>query len=565
MKPGFPGKYHRLLQVLSLAVILLALVIPRVVDLDQFVTPDEPKWLHRSANFLTALVQNDYEHTFQREHPGVTIMWAGAAGFLLRYPQFIRFGPEQLDRIGDFHRFLKNKGMDPVVALESGRMFIVLGIVVSLLLAFWYAKKVFGIGIALLGFLFVALNPFSIALARLLHLDGLVSALMLLSLLALMAYLNRGRRFMDLIVSAIAAGLSWLTKSPALFLLPFFGLLILVELFRSWRCEKKSLKGSIWMALKSLMIWSGIAVITFTIFFPAMWVDPLNTINKIFVQALLYATEGHESDIYFNGHIYQGGVQNRLFYPINYLWRATPLTILGLLLLVLSFIMRRRIHFQRELQKSALVLVLFVLLYTAFMTLGAKKFDRYLLPVFAPLDILSAVGWVTILTSIYQLLRNRLSRTAQLRFVVISSGLLLFTAYIWQSWDVMRTAPYYLSYYNPLMGGAERAPEVMMIGWGEGLDQAARYLNQSSEAGKLRVMSWYYDGPFSYLFSGITLLEEFPVKPQELPKVDYIVIYIHQLQRMLPSEEFLAFIDKQTLEHVVRIRGFPYAYIYRMY
>ena len=199
------------------------------------------------------------------------------------------------------------------------------------------------------------------------------------------------------------------------------------------------------------------------------------------------------------------------------------------------------------------------------MTLGAKKFDRYLLPVFAPLDILAAVGWITILTSIYQLLRNRLSRTAQLRFVVISSGLLLFTAYIWQSCGVMRTAPYYLSYYNPLMGRAERAQEVMMIGWGEGLDQAARYLNQSSEAGKLRVMSWYYDGPFSYLFSGTTLLEEFPAKPQELPKVDYIVIYIHQLQRQLPSEEFLAFIDKQTLEHVVRLRGIPYAYIYRMY
>ena len=254
-----------------------------------------------------------------------------------------------------------------------------------------------------------------------------------------------------------------------------------------------------------------------------------------------------------------------LFYPINYLWRATPLTILGLLLLGLSFIMRRRIYFQREQQNSALVLALFVLLYTAFMTMGAKKFDRYLLPVFAPLDILAAVGWVTILTSIYHLLRNRLSSITQLRFVEISSGLLLIIAFIWQSWGVMRTAPYYLSYYNPLLGGAERAPEVMMIGWGEGLDQAARYLNQSSEAGKLRVMSWYYDGPFSYFFSGTTLLEEFPVKPQELPKVDYIVIYIHQLQRMLPSEKFLTFIDKQALEHVVRIGGIPYAYIYRMY
>ncbi len=104
-----------------------------------------------------------------------------------------------------------------------------------------------------------------------------------------------------------------------------------------------------------------------------------------------------------------------------------------------------------------------------------------------------------------------------------------------------------------------------MIGWGEGLDQAARYLNQSTEAGKLRVMSWYYDGPFSYFFNGTTLLEEFPAIPADLPKVDYIIIYFHQLQRQLPSEEFLAFIDQQTLEHVIRIGNIPYAYIYRMY
>jgi hypothetical protein len=558
-------RYRRLLDILSLVVIFFLLAVPRAIDLDRFVTPDEPKWLHRSANFLTALVQKDFKHTFQREHPGVTIMWAGAAGFFLRYPQFAKIGPGQIDRIGDFHRYLDNNGMDSIVALESGRMFSVLGIAASLLLAFWYARKVFGMGVALLGFLFVAINPFSIALARLLHLDSMVSSLMLLSLLALMTYLYRGRRFIDLVVSAIAAGLSWLTKSPALFLLPFFGLLILVELIRSWRGEKNSFKSTSWRTIKPLMIWSGIAMVTFTIFFPAMWVDPLNTINKIFVQAIFYASEGHESNIFFDGRVYQGGVQNGWFYPINYLWRATPMTVLGLLLFMFAFILPRKIRFKQDLQNSALVLVLFIVLYTTFMTLGAKKFDRYLLPIFAPLDILAAVGWVTILTATYQILREKLGQSPYLRYFMIASGVLFTTAFSWQSWGVMQTAPYYLSYYNPLLGGSERAPEVMMIGWGEGLDQAARYLNQSTEAGKLRVMSWYYDGPFSYFFNGTTLLEEFPAIPADLPKVDYIVIYFHQLQRQLPSEEFLAFIDQQTLEHVIRIGNIPYAYIYRMY
>ncbi len=557
--------YQRLVQIISLVVVLAALAVPRAMELDRFVTPDEPKWLHRSANFLTALVQKDFEHTYQREHPGITTMWAGAAGFLLRYPQFARIGPGQLDRIGDFHRFLENNGMDPIVLLESGRLFSVLGISSALLLAFYFARKVFGVAIAIPGFLFTAFNPLSIALARLLHLDGIVSALMLLSLLALMVYLYRGRQFPDLAVSAMAAGLSWLTKSPALFLLPFFGFLMLVEFIRSWRSAKKSFRALLRNDLLPFLIWSGISMVTFTILFPAMWVAPLDTINNIFVQALYYASEGHESNVFFNGSIYSGGVKNAWFYPAIYFWRTTPITVLGLFLLGSAFALRRKIQFNKELQKSALVLLLFVLLYTTFMTLGAKKFDRYLLPVFAPLDILAAVGWATMLTGTYQILRDRLTRTAQLKFVVVGFGMLLSFAFIWQFVSVMQTAPYYFSYYNPLLGGSERAPDVMMIGWGEGLDQAARYLNQSTEAGKLRVMSWYYDGPFSYFFNGTTLLEEYPKNLDDLPKVDYIIIYYHQLQRQLPSVEFLTFMEKQTLEYVVKIAGIPYAYIYRMY
>ncbi|MEZ4610894.1 MAG: hypothetical protein R2838_11745 [Caldilineaceae bacterium] len=33
--------------------------------------------------------------------------------------------------------------------------------------------------------------------------------------------------------------------------------------------------------------------------------------------------------------------------------------------------------------------------------------------------------------------------------------------------------PYYLTYYNPLVGGTWSAPYVLFAGWGEGLDQAA--------------------------------------------------------------------------------------------
>ena len=79
-------------QRLRTALILLGLFVaawlPRVVALDAFVTIDERKWLTRSANFYEAVSHGDPANTFQREHPGVTVMWAGTLGFLQKFPEY---------------------------------------------------------------------------------------------------------------------------------------------------------------------------------------------------------------------------------------------------------------------------------------------------------------------------------------------------------------------------------------------------------------------------------------------------------------------------------------------
>ena len=58
------------------------------------------------------------------------------------------------------------------------------------------------------------------------------------------------------------------------------------------------------------------------------------------------------------------------------------------------------------------------------------------------------------------------------------------------------------------MGGAKRAPEVMFIGWGQGLDQAGRYLNTVVDTenpdDETIVASWYPRGPFSFFYDGVT-------------------------------------------------------------
>ena len=69
--------------------VFLLILLPRWYALDRFATPDEPRWLTRSANYLRALAGHDFKSTQQSWHPGVPIQWAGAAGFSTAYPAFL--------------------------------------------------------------------------------------------------------------------------------------------------------------------------------------------------------------------------------------------------------------------------------------------------------------------------------------------------------------------------------------------------------------------------------------------------------------------------------------------
>lgn len=552
-------------KILIIGLIVIALWFPRGLALDRFLTADEPRWLIRSANFYTALSQADFPNTYQKEHPGVTIMWAGTLAFRWIFPWYISENLGQIDRTQDFTRLLNNRGYSDITMrlMEMGRTIIVIIMVIALALAFLAAVRLLGLMPASFGFLLIAFDPFSIALSRLLHLDALLSALMLLSLLSFMNYLYRGRHFYDLVIAAVAAGLAWLTKSPSLFLLPFFGLLILIEIGRTWWTHHRLSLQGVWHHSWPLLAWIGIATVVFILLWPAMWVDPIGSVQKIFQEASNYAAEGHQAATFFNGEIFEAGISDWRFYPTNYLWRTTPVILLGLLLAAIALLFRRKLNFPKEQFQGVLILLIFAALYTLFMTAGAKKFDRYLLPVFAPLALVAATGWVVMIKNAARWITAKPNMHPFVldnkRFMV---AIVLAVLAIIQLAGMLGTSPYYFTYYNPLMGGNKKAPKVMMIGWGEGLDQAARYINAKPGANSLRVQSWYPIGPFSYFFKGHTIIKDFEPDPEKLQKADYYVLYFHQWQRQRPSEEFIQYFDQQVPEHIVYIDGLEYARIY---
>jgi len=124
---------------------------------------------------------------------------------------------------------------------------------------------------------------------------------------------------------------------------------------------------------------------------------------------------------------------------------------------------------------------------------------------------------------------------------------------------IVQYHPYYLSYFNPLMGGHYTAPYLVNIGWGEGLDEAARYLNRKQNAEGMIVTSWY-SWQFSSYFNGqtIDLSDNFPAYG-----ADYTVFYINQLQRGFPSRELLTYFNDRIPEKVINVNGIDYAWIYQ--
>jgi hypothetical protein len=125
--------------------------------------------------------------------------------------------------------------------------------------------------------------------------------------------------------------------------------------------------------------------------------------------------------------------------------------------------------------------------------------------------------------------------------------------------------PYYLSYFNPLMGGARRAPDVLQIGWGEGLDEAARYLNAMPGAEGLTVAAWY-ERVFSEFFVGKTInIEDMPRisqgEIQQILAADYIVIYYHQFQRDMP-ENLLEILEREQPLRVLEFNCLDYVLIF---
>ncbi|MBA2447250.1 MAG: hypothetical protein H0V51_04415 [Chloroflexi bacterium] len=287
------------------------------------------------------------------------------------------------------------------------------------------------------------------------------------------------------------------------------------------------------------LLWGALALAVAMLLWPAFRTDPIGTLRQMVDYTESVGGSDHEN--FFMGQ--PVGDPGPLYYLVALAFRLTPVTMLGLVLLVAGLVPLGR-RLPSEWAPRLALLVAYCVLFVAMMALAPKKFDRYLLPIFPVVEVLAAVGFWLALRRLPRGLGGRVLPIALLvlGLVQIAPAALVF--------------PYYLAYYNPLLGGGPAARRSIVVGWGEGLDIVTAYLNSKPDAERLTVAG-FYPRVMSAQFKGSILSD----KQYDAATADYIVLYVNAVQRDLANRLRSVTRGKRS-ELVVRINGIEYARVY---
>ncbi len=548
-------------RIVLLGVLFFAAFLPRLAAIGRYVTPDELIWVFRSVQFREALLQGKWLDTLTAGHPGVMTTWLGAAGISLQLwlrpsdttvytwiTQLAWFAPENIPMLQNLSLFL-----------TSGRLLVALVNSLGVVVIFLFARRLAGTAVALLLAFWLALDPFTIGLSGLLHVDGLLTTFSMISLLALANVWQIGDWGLEIgvltAVSAIAAAFALLSKSPALLLPGLAALFLFASLFFtdeqavSWRTRWKNVlvKGTVWLLSYVVTLW---------LFLPALWVSPvqvaarLNEIAGRHIESALRPT-------YFMGET--TFAPGPLYYPMTLAFRLSPLVFLGLILAIglIIGVAAGRINSRQQRQnrpssvssqsaqaglanvaavfnRPVWLFVLWIILFLAGISLAAKKFDRYALPVVPPLLLLAALGWLG------------WPRFHTRRWLAALIGL---QAAFWLFY-----AAYPLTAVNPLLGGPFTARYVFNVDWGESISASGRWLADAPDAEtKTAVASTAPSlAPF---FPGQTLFPDLEAWPQ----ADFVIVTANDGRT--DPDAIQPFLDAE-LRYTIRYTGRDRAWIY---
>ena len=412
---------------------------------DNFNT-DVWKWKARSYDFGSGVFTFDFQKTLQKYHPGVTLMWLGAFGiksYNLYYDIAYKTPPTE--------NIVKT-----VFELDFvQKLFVVTAIGAVLAFIFFPLKKLFGLKYAFLSIFLVSFEPFYIGLTRVFHLEGLLSALMLASVVWLYYHFKQPKTS-KLILSGVFAGLSFLTKTTALFLLPFFALTTAIFFYK----EAKSISKTFTYLLKSGSLWLISFVFTAFLLWPILWVNPVDAVDAMYRGVSVIGIEREHEQFYFSKFVTDPGPT---FYVVVFALRSSFWLLIGLVGLALAR--------KKALNSSKSEFVIFLLIYGIFyliqLTIPSKKLDRYVMPSLVSFALIASFFYLWFLENV------KLNKIVKILALTIP---ILYTCYYLH--------PDYFSYYNPIFGGLRTGIGVIEPKWIIGTPEIQNYFKRLQKSQK---------------------------------------------------------------------------------
>ncbi|MBN1121591.1 MAG: glycosyltransferase family 39 protein [Anaerolineae bacterium] len=500
-----------------------------------------PQWLARAIRFEQAVEEADWPQTYQMYHPGYTTMAVGAVAL-----EAYDHAKPAFDALLDVAAppYLTDYGCKMVVAVWGlALMIAALNTAIAAVM-----RRLGGWTFALVACGLLTFSPFVLSQSRSFHVDAPVAFLMILSGLLILLYAQSGK-LRHLVASGLVAGFALLTKTPAVFLVPYTGLtlgvVLLMRLRAGWGDHPDKRLGWIvretWIGLvRPGLLWFVIALLPFLLW-PAFIDNPDYILNELYFNAAKHVAEPHLNPRFFAGQLYNEtqhpGV---LFYPVSLFYKASFVTFTGTLLSIIGYaIGRKRLRFPIR-PVTYWLLVAFGVFYIIQMEIGAKQDPRYVLPALMIMAICAAAGLVALADLLKRAATGTdfsVAATDRLSKMVYTAPLALAVGF--QAITLIPFAPDYGAHHNYLFGGNRTAIDMVEIGadQNEGILYIMNAIHEQAdlstdsvgaESKSLTSISQYYAGDYQMLEGDSTL------------DLDYYVFNTVNTQRKLRPDRWLA-------------------------
>ena len=299
------------------------------------------------------------------------------------------------------------------------------------------------------GLIFATL-PFFLGFSQLATLESFIMFFFTASVYYFLDFLEN-LSLKKMIITGVLIGFSLLTKYTNILLLPLFILIYLLWYFHVGRN-----RGYKRLNYKLVGIFIT-ALITFFLLWPMPWLHLKEVINFNYEWRIIGSK--HSVPEVFFGRLM---LTPKIYYIVHFLI-TTPLIILGLF-----FVGLKNISDKKKWVLYALV-AWFVLPFAQSLYNFRQHGIRYIIEIYAPFSLIAAIGFDYLVSKFTKSIKTKV--------------LYLIPVVIYMLIILIKITPYYLDYFNILVGGAKGVYEkrLFQLGWwGQGIKEAVLYVAKNA-------------------------------------------------------------------------------------